>query len=205
MPEMVVIGVPTYDGKMCVGTTCRILTAFAHESQNDRQMELRVGYSSLLAQGFNTIWCHTLNMRRKTGKPDWFIMLHADIVPGCDTWVSLLIAEATKYDADVMSAVVPIKNQQGLTSTAVGVKGQKWGPRRRLTMTEVRPLAIMAAMSAGRTAWFSGIMSSVATMSSPTSRTCCHGAAGFGDVRGDRAAASSELAFRRSKLLSRHS
>ena len=49
----------------------------------------------------------------------------------------------------------------------------------RRTMTVAWPLASIAAMSTGRITWFSEMISSVATMSSPTRRTCCHGVAGF--------------------------
>ena len=47
------------------------------------------------------------------------------------------------------------------------------------TITVLWPLASKAPMSTGRITWFSGRTSSVATMSSPTTRTCCQGVAGF--------------------------
>ena len=46
-------------------------------------------------------------------------MLHDDVVPEA-FWLDKLIAELELHSADVMSAVVPVKSGNGLTSTAVG-------------------------------------------------------------------------------------
>lgn len=73
------------------------------------------------------------------GNADWFLIWHSDIVPEpffVDKMVD--IAEAKK--ADILSVVVPIKDEKGLTSTAldepVGDVPLDWRVR-RLTMSEV--------------------------------------------------------------------
>lgn len=87
--------------------------------------------SSLLAFGFNVLWAHALNRRAEHGHR-WFAMIHADIepVPG---WIDTLIAEAEKHDADVMSAVVPIKGPSGSLSTALADTDEPWELLCRLT------------------------------------------------------------------------
>jgi hypothetical protein len=73
--------------------------------------------SSLLARGFNELWCEALNTREKAG---WthFVMLHADIAPE-KGWLTKLLDEMDASGADVLSAVAPIKSMEGRTSTAV--------------------------------------------------------------------------------------
>lgn len=72
---------------------------------------------SLLARHFNQLWCQALNTRKSKG---WthFAMIHSDIEPE-DGWLDKLINEMDRVQADVISAVVPIKDSSGSTSTAI--------------------------------------------------------------------------------------
>lgn len=89
--------------------------------------------SSLLTNGFNGLWATMLNSRKEYG---WthFAMIHSDVCPP-DGWLDVLLAEMSAVQADVLSAVVPIKDSRGLTSTARDIGGP-WHPR-RLTLHEV--------------------------------------------------------------------
>jgi hypothetical protein len=91
--------------------------------------------SSLLANAFNRIWCQALNSAEK-GITTHLAFLHSDIAP-CDGWIDILIDEMESHDASFCSAVSPIKDQRGLTSTAIGEPGLTWSPLRRFTMKEV--------------------------------------------------------------------
>lgn len=71
---------------------------------------------SLLAYVFNRLWCEALNMRMERPLTH-FAMLHADMAPD-PGWLDVLLDELDATGADVMSAVSPIKDQRGLTSTA---------------------------------------------------------------------------------------
>jgi hypothetical protein len=93
--------------------------------------------SSLLTFAFNQAWAGTLNLRDTGMGLKYFAMIHDDIEPE-PFWLDTLIDELEANDADVMSAVVPIKSQHGLTSTAIDT-GDIWMPR-RLTMTEAMDL-----------------------------------------------------------------
>ncbi|MBY0513078.1 MAG: hypothetical protein K2P78_04105 [Gemmataceae bacterium] len=90
---------------------------------------------SVLTRVFNELWCHALNARSES-RLTHFAMHHSDIAapPG---WLDALVDEAERVGADVLSAVVPLKDPRGLTSTAVLAPG---GGVRRLTLTEVRQL-----------------------------------------------------------------
>jgi hypothetical protein len=74
---------------------------------------------------------------RQANDLQWFAMLHSDIGPE-PYWLDKLIAEAEKHGADMLSAVVPIKSQDGLTSTAILKPGEPFGAFMRLTMSQVR-------------------------------------------------------------------
>ena len=63
----------------------------------------------------------------------------------------------------------------GVNSSPVGIIVTRG---RRRTGTAVRPAAAQAPRSAGVMRWFSGSTNSVATISSPSGRTCCQGATG---------------------------
>ena len=93
--------------------------------------------SSLLAHAFNQLWCVALNLQRKQ-PVDYFVMLHADIVPE-RYWVDKLVAEMVRTKADLISCVVPIKSKEGVTSTAID-SPDPWEVQRRLTMREVMQL-----------------------------------------------------------------
>src|SRR5690606_17418622 len=62
-----------------------------------------------------------------------FAMLHSDIAPQ-DGWLDVLAGEMAAHDADLVSAVIPIKEPQPpapcRTSTAIGKVGEPWRPAR---------------------------------------------------------------------------
>lgn len=90
--------------------------------------------SSLLCFSFNTLWGGGLN-QRKTIPFKYFAMIHDDICPQTG-WLDTLIEELERTGADVMAAVVPIKEPTGVTSTAIDATGDEWSPR-RLTLREL--------------------------------------------------------------------
>lgn len=87
---------------------------------------------SILTSNFNRAWATALNLRSQG--VTHFAMLHADVgaPPG---WLDTLFAEMDRLGADVVSAVVPLKTEHGLTSTAIGTESVYLN--RRLSMREV--------------------------------------------------------------------
>jgi hypothetical protein len=90
--------------------------------------------TSLGIRCFNMLLADALNARREYPITH-FAMIHDDQAAD-EGWLDVLMDELDATGADMVSAVVPIKNQHGLTSTAVDVEGAPWIVR-RLTMTEV--------------------------------------------------------------------
>lgn len=132
MKPRVFLGIPTYDRMVhlyaalqwTMGATKGGLEVFRSEST-----------SSLLPDAFNSLWCDALNRRAKHGFT-YFAMLHADVAPE-DGWLDTLVNELEMAGADMVSAVIPIKDGRGVTSTAIDDPNDPWTPLRRLTLKEV--------------------------------------------------------------------
>ncbi len=61
--------------------------------------------------------------------------MHADVIPTEPLWLDKLMNEMETHQADIISAVIPIKDSRGLTSTAIE-SNNPWKPK-RLTMHEI--------------------------------------------------------------------
>jgi hypothetical protein len=73
---------------------------------------------------------------RAIGQPvTRFAMLHADVVPE-GQWLDQLLDDLDASGADVVSAVVPMKDDSGRTSTAIGSPGDEWGITRWVGLEE---------------------------------------------------------------------
>ena len=96
------------------------------------KMKLAASNNSLLCFSFNLLWSAAMN-HRAAGLTH-FGMQHDDIIPPLE-WVDILVDDLEASSADVISSVVPIKDDRGITST--GVRNWLTGEIRRLTMHEV--------------------------------------------------------------------
>jgi len=129
----VFVGLPNYDGRIEVETAASWLLGLTAGRCHVGQFSHS---SSLLANGFNSLWCQALNLAAK-GECNRFAMLHADVVPERGPWLDRLEKILQETDADVVSVVIPIKTTEGLTSTAIGDPADPWRTVKRLTMSEV--------------------------------------------------------------------
>lgn len=111
----VFIGVPTYSEDMNSGTA-RALYCTASRGDDVRVIPATRS-SSLIPGSCNNLWCEALNMRESHGI-DWFGLLHADIEPE-HFWLDKMLAIAEASQADMLSVCVPIKDDRGITSTAI--------------------------------------------------------------------------------------
>ena len=134
----VLIGLPSYDAQAHVS----LLSALLNETHAPESPPFQVAThtSSLLALTCNVLWCTALNMR-----PDvtHFMLIHSDVLPGESGFVGRLLAEMEAQACDVLSVVLPIKDEKGLTSTAF-LPDTRWAGlrtdpvrRRRLTLHEL--------------------------------------------------------------------
>ncbi len=126
----VLVGCPTYNGSLDFGTARGLLMSASQK----HEVIAVVNPGSLLSHACNAMWCMAMNEREMRGL-GWFAMLHADIEPDVN-WLDTLIDEAEECDADVMSAVVPIKDNVGITSTAIA-RPDDWGPWARITQKQL--------------------------------------------------------------------
>lgn len=126
----VAIGMPLRGSTAHAGATL----AMTNATRGGMDWAVRLASTSLLPFTFNTLWAGVLNERKTQGFTH-FAMIHDDVMPACG-WLDVLMMELMEKDASVVSAIVPIKDKRGLTSTAMDVTGDEWMPR-RLTMTEV--------------------------------------------------------------------
>ncbi len=116
-------------------------------SQQQRCRVIQHNYrSSLLGRSFNDSWARALQ-GASNGVITHFAMIHSDIGPEPKDkdgkpvfWLDEMLAEMQRLKADVLSAVVPIKDDRNLTSTAIDDPQDPFEPERRLTMHEVLKL-----------------------------------------------------------------
>ena len=94
--------------------------------------------SSVLPHCFNQLLAVALNQRDE-GRVTHLAMAHSDILaePG---WLDTLWSEMWLRQADLISAVIPIKGPTGRTSTAIGSEDDPWEVRRCINIKDRRTL-----------------------------------------------------------------
>jgi hypothetical protein len=84
------------------------------------------------------LWATALERARK-GEITHYVQIHSDI--GIEAGgIDVLIEECERLDADLVSAVVPLKDFRNVTSTAVSLPGDCWGGYRRVAGKELPSL-----------------------------------------------------------------
>lgn len=107
-----------------IGLSCASKTA---------EVTIQPRCDSILTKNFNALWCQALN----AGIYTHFCLHHSDIAAE-PWWADTMLEEMDSCGADVLSAVVPLKDERGLTSTAVMSKCSDG--IERLTMAQVSRL-----------------------------------------------------------------
>jgi hypothetical protein len=130
LPRGVLLATPLgTEAEMCSGTVNGIIRTM------DSRWDVKSSHlgSSIAPHNFNCLLCEALN-HRQSHRLRWFVMLHSDVIPIAPSWLDDLLDLHAFSEADVISVVLPIKDGNGLTSTALDT--DPWRPR-RLTMTEI--------------------------------------------------------------------
>lgn len=131
------IGIPTYDDTLRSGLAVSLLTEMSHPGCPRYTVACK--QSSLLALAHNELLCLALNNR-----PDisHLLIIHSDILPD-PGYIAQMHKDMKEARAGVLSAVIPIKDSKGLTSTALlphiggsDRQGRREYRRRRLTLAE---------------------------------------------------------------------
>ena len=124
------LGIPTYSGVMDEGT----MSSAFHAAKSRYLGNIQIQSQSWLQRNFNAIYCAGLNGRRDG--VTHVALLHADVAPLKPDWFDVLVELSLSYKADMLSAVIPLKSEQGFTSTALDVFNPPYSVK-RMTMTEV--------------------------------------------------------------------
>ena len=127
--DKVFLAVPTHNGLLTEGTVLGLLNPIEKDSKTD--LIIRISTSSNLTGNFNRLWCEAFNDKTYTH----FLMLHADIAPEYG-FVDKMLSIMKRVGADVLSAISPLKNDFGLTSTALAPESPM-GRITRYTMQQV--------------------------------------------------------------------
>ncbi len=126
----VFVSVPNRNG-ICQGAASALFSAYRNGLASSTIHAIHFESTTLLCQTFNRCWCAALNARPAITHQ---AMMHDDQEPE-HTWLNTLLAEQRRCGADVLSVVIPIKNERGLTST--GVLDPRTRKMRRFTMKEI--------------------------------------------------------------------
>jgi hypothetical protein len=135
-PDTLYLACPFYGGQKPDAST--VIQAMLHHQpvQNVLYEESSI---SLLANNFNRLWCYALNKRQQFNITR-FLMLHSDIRPMQADWVEIMLSEMDRLKAPVVSALMPIKDERGLTSTGWDTE-DRFSPK-RMTMVEAEQIGV---------------------------------------------------------------
>lgn len=126
MSTLVFLGLP-HNGEMSVGA----FRGLAGASQSGIPFVFEDAASSLLQRNFNELLA---KCRMHDPRPSHFALHHADIAANVG-WLDIMLDEMRSLDADVISAVSPIKDHRGLTTT--GRFSEDFTKLKRFTMSEI--------------------------------------------------------------------
>jgi hypothetical protein len=94
---------------------------------------------SLLCKGFNDAWASALQLN-EAGAAQYFLLHHDDIEVRTPHWLDVLVDEAQRTGAAVLSVVQPIKTDEvDETSTAMGHPTDPWS-QRKFSLREIGAL-----------------------------------------------------------------
>lgn len=137
MTPRVYVGMPHRDS----GTSPLAARAWAVPTArtDDEADRVQVVYTasvanSLLTMAFNTLLAQALDYR-DAGHVTHLAMIHDDVEPAAG-WLNTLWRQMREYDLGAVSAVIPIKNASGKTSTAIGRRDDSWRVERHVLLEE---------------------------------------------------------------------
>jgi hypothetical protein len=91
--------------------------------------------NSITQHCFNNLLAVVLDARDR-GEVTHIAMIHSDVDPMGAPWINLLWGEMQANNLDLVSAVIPIKSYEGLTSTAIAPIHELWGFKRHIRIDE---------------------------------------------------------------------
>ena len=127
----VYLGVPGVS--ICWGTVTGVVNSTSKHVVHPYNGGL--GFSGVV--DFNTLWTDAMN-NYEAGKITHFAMLHGDITPDpSQRWLDILMDTMEERQAVLVSAVSPIKDGRGITSSGICDPANPWSSYRRFTSREI--------------------------------------------------------------------
>ncbi len=124
--------IPTYNYALHMS----ILQSVIGASPKGRLKSLKMSSTSAWGMQLNDGLIDAIKTRKENPELiKYLLILHADVVPVTPGWLDIMVEEAEKFDADILSAVVAIKSNSKETSTAMET-GDLHHPR-RMSLGEV--------------------------------------------------------------------
>jgi len=133
----ILVGIPTYDDKVISGLAAALMGELAQPECPPYTVAFK--QASLLAFGHNALLVIALNNRPAITH---LLLVHSDVVPEAG-FIKQMLSDMEEAKADLLGAILPIKDSKGLTSTAlltdsheIDQLGRRDCRRRRLTIKE---------------------------------------------------------------------
>ncbi len=76
-------------------------------ASQEHRVGVQASKTSILTANHNALWCMALEFQPRA---DYYVMLHSDVAPVGDWWIDRMIAEKQRLGVDLLSCVVPIKD-----------------------------------------------------------------------------------------------
>lgn len=127
------IATPSHDGKIAGEIVSAVIDAMVDLSKSGDKCGYLFQQYSLLTRNFNLLLSETINK----GDYTHFCMVHADIFPFEEGWLSKMLGIMEESGAELLSVVSPIKNFQGVTSTGLSPREELPLNVKRLTLKEI--------------------------------------------------------------------
>lgn len=111
--------------------------AFFQDASRKHELMTTAPTFSALSTNFNKCWAAGI-ANAMDDQVDLFAMMHNDVEPEA-LWLDTMVDELLRLKLDILSAVIPIKDETGNTSTAIGPVDDEW-ENTLLTLDEIRML-----------------------------------------------------------------
>lgn len=132
-PEQHTVYLAVPGRNFCWGT----VTGVAKSTSKHVALPFNGGFGFSGTEDFNVLWTDAQNLFEQ-GRVTHFAMLHGDITPDAGQyWLDVLLEEMDRLGASLVSAISPIKDGRGLTSSGICDMSDPWRPFRRFTVREV--------------------------------------------------------------------
>lgn len=118
------------------GSPAALWSAFTSIQGASEKRATQLAVAGGSGANFNALWVQGLNAAMRM-EHTHFAMIHADISVLTPFWLDVLMDEMARLDLDFISATVPIKSLDGVSSCGLAPVGRNFSLYKRFTMREL--------------------------------------------------------------------